>query len=75
MVAATIISVLSPKIPLSILMSIVGAVVCYFFIYLFPTKVHYSCLYPSRVKKEESLISTSGSVISEVSPDNSCNHR
>jgi hypothetical protein len=56
MVAATIISIMSPKIPLSILMSIVGAVVCYFFIYLFPTKVHYGCLYPNRVKKQESLI-------------------
>ena len=55
MVIATIFSILSPYLPLSILMSIVGAVVCYFFIYLIPTKIHYGCLYNNKAN-EESLV-------------------
>jgi hypothetical protein len=55
MVFATIMSVLSPFIPISLMMNIVGAVVCYFFIYLFPTLLHYTCLYKKKVD-EESLI-------------------
>jgi hypothetical protein len=55
MVFATIMSILSPFIPISLMMNIVGAVVCYFFIYLFPTLLHYACLYKKKVD-EESLI-------------------
>lgn len=51
----SIISILSPILPISILMSLVGAVVCYFFIYFFPAKLHFSCLYPQR-KEDESLL-------------------
>jgi amino acid permease len=49
MVFASVMSILSPFIPISLMMNIVGAVVCYFFIYLFPTLLHYTCLYKQKV--------------------------
>lgn len=48
MIFATIMSILSPFIPISLMMNIVGAVICYFFIYLFPTLLHYTCLYKKK---------------------------
>lgn len=61
MVFASIICILSSKLPLSILMSLVGAIFGFFFIYLIPTKFHFGCLYKKGHGKEpvvsESLIS------------------
>jgi amino acid permease len=53
MVVATITSILSPYMSVSWMMNLVGALVCYLFIYLVPTKLHYACLYPSRPAKDE----------------------
>lgn len=48
MILAALMSILSPFIPFSLMMNIVGAVICYFFIYLFPSMLHYKCLYKKR---------------------------
>ncbi len=55
MIFAATVCILSPVLPLSVLMGLVGAVVCYFFIYFLPTKLHFSCLYPES-RKEGSLL-------------------
>jgi solute carrier family 38 (sodium-coupled neutral amino acid transporter), member 9 len=47
MVVATFFSIISPIIPLSTLISLVGAFFCYFFIYLIPSYLHFACLYGS----------------------------
>jgi hypothetical protein len=51
MLVASCLSILSPIIPLSTLMSLVGALVCYFFIYMIPTMLHRACLY-GRIKSQ-----------------------
>ena len=56
MVFATFMCVLGPFIPITLMMNIVGAVVCYFSIYLFPTLLHFACLYNKKKVDEESLI-------------------
>ena len=58
MIVATAICILSPILPISTLMNIVGSVVTYFLIYLIPTWMHFGCLYPSK-KKDESLLEDS----------------
>lgn len=67
MVVSAIFSILSPFIPFSLMMNIVGAVVCYFFIYLFPTLMHYTCFYNNK-RNEESLVE---SITSLEETDNS----
>lgn len=47
MVVATFFGIISPIIPLSTLISLVGAFFCYFFIYLIPTVLHFTCLHGS----------------------------
>ena len=46
LVVATLSSIFSPYISITLLMNFSGAIVCYLFIYLVPTKIHYTCLYP-----------------------------
>jgi hypothetical protein len=76
MIIATAFSMLSPFLPISLLMNIVGAVVCYFFIFLIPTKIHYGCLYPKRKANEESLIDAEedGGSTMTMSRLSSCSH-
>lgn len=75
MVFGSIISILSPKLPLSTLISIVGAVVCFFFIYFFPAKMHFACLYPAKAKKDEENSLIDGSTLVEDEDEAcSCNH-
>lgn len=69
-------SILSPFIPFSLMMNIVGAVVCYFFIYLFPTLMHYNCLYKSKANEEsllESITSLDESAPSTTATE-ACSH-
>lgn len=42
---ATMFSFLSPYLPIDLVMNLVGSIVCYFFIYAIPTKMHYECLF------------------------------
>ena len=57
MPVATFFSIISPIIPLSTLISLVGAFFCYFFIYLIPSYLHFSCLYSPN--KHDPLLSES----------------
>lgn len=56
MVVASVISILSPKLPLSTLMTMVGSIICFYFIYLLPVKMHMKCLYPPSKAKEEGSV-------------------
>jgi len=50
-----IFSMFSPYVPISMLMNLVGSIVCYFFIYLIPTKLHLECLYGRKSKPKDGL--------------------
>lgn len=72
---ASMISILSPFIPFSLMMNIVGAVVCYFFIYLFPTLMHYNCLYKPKANEESLLESiTSLEDAPSTAGSSACSH-
>jgi hypothetical protein len=48
MVVASFFSIISPFLSLSLVMGFSGSLVCFLFIYLVPTKMHYGCLYEVR---------------------------
>jgi hypothetical protein len=56
MLVALFFSIISPIIPLSTLISMVGAFFCYFFIYLIPTYLHFKCLYGHPPKEDPFLV-------------------
>jgi hypothetical protein len=58
MVVASIFSILSPYLPITLMMNLVGALVSYFFIYVIPSAIHYRCLYGRRKEKKGSLMET-----------------
>jgi hypothetical protein len=45
MFVGTVLSFVSPFFGLDILMDLVGAILCFFFIYLIPIKFHLACIY------------------------------
>ena len=55
MIVGTIFSVLSPYLSISLLININGALICYWFIYLIPTKLHWGCLYPTKTPKDNEI--------------------
>ena len=52
MIIATFFSVLSPYLPISLLINLNGALICFWFIYLIPTRLHFGCLYPKLKGKD-----------------------
>jgi len=75
MLVGSLFSIMSPYLPLSTLMSIVGAVVCYFFIYLIPTKIHFSCLYTKRDSTQERLVESVSSLDETNVSITKCSHQ
>ena len=73
MILAALMSILSPFIPFSLMMNIVGAVICYFFIYLFPSMLHYKCLYKKR-RDEQSLVESITSLDDTSTSNSECVH-
>jgi len=73
MVVATFFSILSPYLSVALLLNIVGAVVCYLFIYLIPTKIHYGCLYPKKSNKNEVEMGLTDDMSTQSSSSH-CNH-
>ena len=69
MIIATIICILSPILPISTLMNIVGSIICYFFIYLIPTWMHFRCLYPLHKTDDSLLEDNESSLVSESKED------
>ena len=45
MIVSTLFNFFSPFLPLDLIMSLVGSLLCFFFVYLIPTKFHWQCLY------------------------------
>ena len=73
MAVATLFSIMSPYLSIALLLNIVGAVVCYVFIYLIPTKMHYSCLYPKKANKREVEMGLTDDMSTQSSSSH-CNH-
>ena len=59
MIISTIFNFFSPFLPLDQIMNLVGSLLCFFFVYLIPSKFHWDCLYNTISPPEQSLISSS----------------
>ena len=59
MIFGSIFATLSPFIPIPLMMNFTGAVVCYVFVYMYPTIMHLRCFYNKKVAERASLLSTS----------------
>lgn len=64
---STTFAFLSPFLRLDLLMSFVGAIFCFFFIYYIPIRFHWSCLYGAEKVDDASLITSSNDVNSRSS--------
>jgi hypothetical protein len=73
MAVATLFSIMSPYLSIALLLNIVGALVCYLFIYLIPTKIHYGCLYPKKSNKNEVEMGLTDDMSTQSSSSH-CNH-
>ena len=74
MIIGSLFTIMSPYLPISTLMSIVGAVVCYFFIYIIPTKIHLGCLYTKKYT-EDSLVESITSLEETAVSTTKCPHK
>ena len=63
MILSTIFNFFSPFLPLDEIMNLVGSILCFFFVYLIPTKFHWECLYNDINEDRETLLTESSTEI------------